>query len=68
VIEGRTGKGGPDALLQLAGSEQAGGLDDAALAMDPLRPDRVEPGTLDRREAGDEPPPTIPVDLLIMGP
>ena len=36
------------------GAEQAVGLDDAALAVDPLGLDRVEPGALDRQVAGDD--------------
>src|SRR3712207_4396099 len=48
-------EGGVDAVDELVGGEQAGGLGDASLAGDPLRLDGGEPGALDRQVAGDDP-------------
>src|SRR5579862_6404578 len=43
-----------DAILQFAGGEQARGLDDLALGMDPVRLDRIEPWAFDRQGARED--------------
>jgi hypothetical protein len=40
---------GTDAVGDLVGAEQTRGLDDSALAVDPLGLDGIEPGALDRQ-------------------
>ena len=50
----RTAQSITDAILDLAGGEQASGLDDLALAVDPLGLDRIEPRTLAGKEAGED--------------
>src|SRR5918911_1864712 len=51
----RTVEGGADALDELGGRQQAGWLNDAALAMHPLGLDGVQPRALDRQVARDDP-------------
>ena len=61
-------KGSVDAVDQLIGGEQAGGLDDAALAVSPLGLDGVQPGALDRQVAIDDADATpAPFDAAIVG-
>ncbi len=50
-----TAEDGTDPIGEFLGAEQAVGLDHFALGVDPARLDRVEPGTLDRQVAGDDP-------------
>src|SRR5262245_58878130 len=45
---------GTCAIRDLVGREQAVRLDDGALAVDPLRLDRVEPGMFDRQGPGQD--------------
>jgi hypothetical protein len=51
VVVVRTAEGGAHAADQLVGGQQAGRLGHAALAVQPLRFDRVEPGALGRQIA-----------------
>jgi hypothetical protein len=55
------------AISQLSGREQAVGLDDGALAVDPLRLDGIEPGAFDRQVAGqDTHAMALLLDLLVV--
>lgn len=49
-----TAEGGTDAVGEFAGGEETGRFGDAALAVQLLRLDRVESGTLDGQEARDD--------------
>src|SRR5215208_598569 len=62
-------KGRADPLGQVAGGQQAVGFDDPALAVDPLRLDRVQPRRLERQVAVDDPDPAAePLDGPIVLP
>jgi hypothetical protein len=61
-------EGSIDAIDQLVGGEQAGGLGDAPFAVDPLGLDRVEPRALDRQVAVDDPDAApAPLDPAVVG-
>jgi hypothetical protein len=63
-----TTKGGVGVLGSFAAGERAVGRDGAALAVDPLGLDRVEPGSLNRQAAGDDADaPTDPFDAPVVG-
>ena len=67
VVFMRAAEIGTGAVGDLVGREQPGGLNDGALAMDPLGLDGLEPRTLDRQIAGREAHPlALLVDLLVM--
>jgi hypothetical protein len=64
---GRTAKGGVDALNEFGRAEEAIGFDDAALAVDPLGLDGIEPGRLDGELADEEANPlALPLDLAVV--
>src|SRR5262245_29965680 len=56
-----------DAVSDLLGAEQPCGLDNGALAMDPLGFDGIEPRALDGQEAGQEAHPLpLPLDVAVV--
>lgn len=62
-----TTQGLANPILDFASGEQASRLDNLALAVNPLRFDRVEPGTLRRQLAGkDADPFLLPFDLTVV--
>src|SRR4051794_17951755 len=61
-------EGGIDSVYELVGGEQAGGLGDALLVVDPLGLDGFEPGARDRQQASDDPDAAAAlVDAAIVG-
>ncbi len=60
------GEGGTDAFLEFAGRQQPGRFEDAPLAMDPFRFDRIVPRALDRQEAGDDADAAVTVSPLVV--
>src|SRR4051794_16698324 len=50
----RAAEGVGDAVGEVLDREEAVGFEDAAFAVDPGRFDGIEPGALDRQEAGDD--------------
>lgn len=67
MIEDGNGEGGTDSLLQFLRGEQPGRFEDAALAVDPQRLDRIEPGALAGQEAGNDAHPARAMGALIVG-
>ena len=63
-----TGEGSTDPILQFGSRQQPGGLGDTPFAVHSLGFDRVEPGALDRQQAGDEAHPAFPMDALVVIP
>src|SRR5215213_1454403 len=64
----RTSEGRAHPLGQLVGRQQPVGLDDLALAVDPLRLHRIEPRTFLGQKAGqDAYPAPAPFDFPVMG-
>src|SRR5262245_15186505 len=62
-------KVGADAVRGLVSAEQTARLNDSSLARDPLRFDRIEPGTLDRQVAGEDADPvSLVLALLVVSP
>src|SRR6478609_4832764 len=55
-------------LLDLVGAQLSIGLDDGALAMQPLRLDRVQPRRLDRQVAHPDLAAPLPLDLAVVCP
>lgn len=68
MIGARAVEGGIDPVLQFVGGEQPRGLGDAAFAVDPVRLDWIEPGTLGWQEAGHDVHPTHAMNAVAVLP